>query len=110
MMLIAPLGLSYRPPSPGGRWLLEECPDNFENGKFMLSKVQLVEQEEWITRRFHIWYMHVAPMGFDSVMVKVPKELFHRDDDYYMPVNFKDMHIMLRCKDIDVSLVTLFAM
>lgn len=54
--------------------------------------------------------MHVAPMGFDSVMVKVPKELFHRDDDYYMPVNFKDMHIMLRRKDIDVSLVTLFAM
>ena len=109
-MLIAPLGLSYRPPSPGGHWLLKECPDNFENGKFMLTLTQLVTEEEWETRRFHRWYIYASEAGLRSLAIKVKKKLFHLDEDSYLTLTFEDMHALLRRKDLDVSIVTLYAM
>jgi hypothetical protein len=43
-------------------------------------------------------------------VVKVPQEYFHLEDDgSFMPVEFHDMHRLLRHKDLDVVQVTLFA-
>ena len=38
-----------------------------------------------------------------------PKEYIHLEEDYLVTVEFHDMHKLLRCKDLDVTQVTLFA-
>lgn len=45
--LRAPLLVSIWP-------LSDDCPDNYEYGKFMLTKGQLVQDEPWEVRRFHL--------------------------------------------------------
>jgi hypothetical protein len=110
MMLTAPPGLNYRPPTLPGGWLSLDCPGHFENGKFMLPLGQLVVDELWETRRFHRWYMYASELGIRSLVVKVKKELFHLDNDFYLTINFEDMHSVLRRKELDVAQVILYAM
>jgi hypothetical protein len=110
MMLTTPPGLNYRPPTPPGGWEDPECPKHFENGKFMLTLTQLLTEEEWETRRFHRWYMYASEAGLRSLAVKVKKELFHLDEDFYLTLTFEDMHALLRRKDLNVGIVTLYAM
>jgi hypothetical protein len=43
-------------------------------------------------------------------IVKVPAKYFHLEDDCYFSVVFHDMHRLLRCKDLDVTQIILFAM
>jgi hypothetical protein len=84
--------------------------ENFENGKFMLPLGQLVQEEPWEVRRFHLWYRHASKLGMKNFIVRVPKEYFHLEDDTYCFTVFHDMHRMLWCKDVDIAQVTLFAM
>src|SRR6185312_7004984 len=44
--------------------------------KFMLPLGQLVQEEPWEVRRFHLWYMHAAKLGMKEFVVRVPKEYF----------------------------------
>ena len=79
--------LNYRPQTPPLVWpLTPDCPDNFENGKFMLPLGQLVQEELWEIRRFHLWYMHAAKLGMKEFVVKAPKEYFHLEDDCFSPL------------------------
>ena len=102
--------LNYSLPAPPSIWGLgEDCPVNFENGKFMLPLGKLVE-EEWPDQRFHLWYMHASKLGMKEFVVKAPKEYFHLEEDCDFVVEFHDMHRMLWRKDLDVAQVTLFAL
>ena len=76
----------------------------------MLPLGQLVQEEPWEVRRFHLWYMHAAKLGMKEFVVRVPKEYFHLEEDCFFPVEFHDMYRLLRCKDLDVAQITLFAM
>jgi len=55
----------------------EDCPGHYELGKFMLPKAQLIDDEKWDTRKFHLWYMEAAKAEMTGFTVKIPKELFH---------------------------------
>ena len=102
--------LNYSLPTSPSIWGLgEDCPVNFENGKFMLPLGELVE-EEWLDRRFHLWYMHAAKLGMKNFTVRAPKEFFHLKDDCLFTVDFHNLHRLLWRKDLDVAQVTLFAM
>jgi hypothetical protein len=90
--------------------LSDDCPDNYEHGKFMVTRGQLVNDEPWEVRRFHLWYMEVAKPGLRDFVVKVPAEYFHLPDDAHVVIDFHDMHRLLRRKDLDVAQVTLFAL
>ena len=76
----------------------------------MLSLGQLVQEQPWAVRRFHLWYMQAAKLGMKEFIVRVPKQYFHLDEDAYCPVVFHDMCRLLRRKDLDVAQVTLFAL
>ena len=76
----------------------------------MLPLGQLVQEESWEVRRFHLWYMNATKLGMREFVVRASKEYFHLEDDCYFTVDFHDMHRLLRCKDLDVAQVTLFAM
>jgi hypothetical protein len=67
-------------------------------------------EQPWFVRRFHIWYMNASNLGIDSLVVKVPKEYFELDDECSIVLSFHDMHRMLRRKDLDLALVTIFAL
>ena len=54
--------------------------------------------------------MHTAKLGMKEIVVTEPKEYFHLEDDCLFTVEFHDMHRLLRCKDLDVAQVTLFAL
>ena len=82
---------------------------NLENGKFMLSLGELVE-EPWPVRRFHLLYMHASKFGRKEFVVKAPKEYFHLEEDYPFTIDFHDIHRLLRRKDLDIAQVTLFAL
>ena len=102
--------LHYILPTPPSIWGLgEDCPVNLENGKFMLSLGELVE-ESWPVRRFHLLYMHASKFGRKEFVVKAPKEYFHLEEDCDFIVEFHDMHRLLQRKDPDISQVTLFAL
>jgi hypothetical protein len=88
----------------------DDCPGHFENGKFMITKAQLVMEEHWEIRRFHLWYMEAARRGLSTVTAKVPAEYFHLDADCTVPIEFHDMARLLRREDLDVAQVTLFAL
>jgi hypothetical protein len=107
----SPQCLKHRPPTPVLIWpLSDDCPNNYEHGKFMVTLGQLVLEEPWEIRRFHLWYMEAAKVGLCSFVVKVPAEYFHLLDDAQVLVDFHDMHRVLRRKDLDVAQVTLFAL
>jgi hypothetical protein len=76
----------------------------------MVTRGQLVNDEPWEVRRFHLWYMEVAKPGLRDFVVKVPAEYFHLPDDAHVVIDFHDMHRLLRRKDLDVAQVTLFAL
>jgi hypothetical protein len=88
----------------------DECPGHFEHGKFMISKAQLVCEEPWEVRRFHLWYMEAAKAGLSSFIVKVLAEYFHLPEDAELVVEFHDMYRLLRRDNLDVTKVTLFAL
>ena len=103
--------LNYRERTPPSIWpLMPDCLDNFENGKFVLPLGQLIQEEPWEVRRFHLWYMHAVKLGMKQFVMSVPKEYFHLEDDAYLSVVFHDMHRLLRRKNLDVAQVTLFTM
>jgi hypothetical protein len=87
---------------------MPDCLDNFENGKFMLPLGQLVQDEPWEVRRFHLWYMHTVKLGMKEFVMRVSKEYFHLEDDTYVSVVFHDIHRLLRRKDFDIAQITLF--
>lgn len=66
--------------------------------------------EPWEVRRFHLWYMHAAKAGMKEFIVRVPKEFFHLEEDCFVPIEFRDMHSLLRRQDLDVAQVTIFAL
>ena len=82
---------------------------NYELGKFVLPLGQLLE-EPWETRRFHRWYMVVVKVGVLSFIARILKEAFNLANDTKIIVDFHDMHRLLRCKDLDIAQVTLFAL
>ena len=107
----APESLKYKVPSPVSVWpLSDDCPDNYEHGKLMVTLGQLVQEEPWKVWRFHLWYMEVVKVGLRSFIVKVPAGYFHLPDDAQVLIDFHDMHRVLRRKDLDVAQVTLFAL
>jgi hypothetical protein len=102
--------LNYRERTLPLVWpLTPDCPDNFENGKFMLPLGTLLK-ELWEIRRFHLWYMYAAKLGMKEFVSRVPKEYFHLEDDCYFSTVFHDMHRLLWRKDLNIAQLTLFAM
>ena len=89
----------------------EDCPGHYELGKFMLPKAQLIDDEKWDTRKFHLWYMEAAKAGMTGFTVKIPSELFHLPGaDIQLPVDFQDMYNLLREEDLDIVQITLFSL
>ena len=77
----------------------------------MITKAQLVDEERWETRRFHLWYMEAAKAGLHGFLVKVVAEYFHLpSNDVELSVDFHDMYRLLREQDLDIAQVTLFSM
>ena len=77
----------------------------------MITKAQLVDEERWKTRRFHLWYMEAAKAGLHGFVVKVVAEYFHLPgNDVELPVDFHDMYKLLWEQDLDIAQVTLFSM
>ena len=76
----------------------------------MLTLGQLVQEESWEVRRFHLWYMHAAKLGMREFIVRASKEYFHLEDDCYFTIDFHDMHRLLCRKDLNVAQVILYAM
>ena len=85
-------------------------PEHYEHGKLMVTLGQLVQDEPWEVRRFHLWYMEVAKVGLKTFVVKVPAEYFHLPDNGQVVVDFHDMHRVLRRKDLDVGTVMLVSL
>jgi hypothetical protein len=73
----------------------------------MLSLGQLIQEELWEVRRFHLWYMHASKLGMKEFIQRVPKEYFHLDEDAYFSIVFHDMHRLLWRKDLNITQVTL---
>jgi hypothetical protein len=71
---------------------------------------QLINNEPWEVRRFHIWYMEAAKVGLWDFVVKVPGEYFHLPYDAQVIVDFHNMYRLLQWKDLDIAQVTLFAL
>jgi hypothetical protein len=77
----------------------------------MLTKQALLEDNLWDTRRFHLWYMEASKGGMSSFNVKIPMKYFHLpDNDFTIPLDFKEMYRLLRGEDLDIVQLTLFAM
>lgn len=78
----------------------------------MLPLGQLVGDEPWLTRRFHIWYMYASAAGMSEIDVRVPAALFHLEGegDFHFNLTFHDVHRMMRRKELGLSHVTLFTM
>jgi hypothetical protein len=66
--------------------------------------------EKWEVRRFHIWYMEAAKVGFKDFLIKILGDLFHMEHDGAIVVDFHDKHRLLRRKDLDIQQVTMFSM
>jgi hypothetical protein len=76
----------------------------------MLSMAQLVHEESWEVRRFHLWYMEASKAGLHGFTVKVLAEYFHLTVDAVLPVDFHDMYRLLREDNLDIAQVTLFSL
>ena len=68
------LCLNYREATPSEVWpLSSDWTDNFKKGKFMLTLGQLIQEESWELRRFHLWHMHAAKLGMKDFIVRTPR-------------------------------------
>lgn len=78
----------------------------------MIPKAQLIDEEKWDTRRFHLWYMEAAKAGMSSFNVKIPTEYFHlpAGNEMHLPVDFSDMYNLMREEDLDIVQITLFTL
>ena len=76
----------------------------------MVTLGQLVQDEPWEVRRFHLWYMEAAKVGLHNFIIKIPVEYFHTPTDGQVIVDFHDMYRLLHRKDLNVAQVTLFAL
>ena len=77
----------------------------------MLPKAQLIDDEKWDTRKFHLWYMEVAKAGMTRFTIKIPSKFFHLlGGDIQLPVDFQDMYNLLREEDLDIVQTTLFSL
>jgi hypothetical protein len=77
----------------------------------LLTKQQLLEENKWDTRKFHLWYMEASKRGMTSFNVKIPVEYFHLpSDDFTILVEFKDMYRLLNEDDLDIVQLTLFSL
>ena len=54
--------------------------------------------------------MEAAKAGMRSFTVRVPADYFSLDGDTVFPVEFQDMYRLLQKEDLDVNMVTLFAL
>jgi hypothetical protein len=88
---------------------LDDCPENYELGKYMLTLGELME-ELWDVRKFHLWYMETAKAGLCSFVIHVSRKYFSFQSDGIVVVDFDDMHRLLRRKDLDLTQVTLFSL
>ena len=87
----------------------DDCPDNYEHGKFMMTLGDLLENK-WEVRRFHLWYIEAVKAGLHTFVIKISVEYFHTPTDGEILVDFHDMYRLLQRKDLDIAQVTLFAM
>jgi hypothetical protein len=62
----------------------------------MLTLGQLVNDESWEVRRFHLWYMEAAKVGLETFIVMIPAKYFHLPEDGEVVVDFQDMRRLLR--------------
>jgi hypothetical protein len=46
---------------------------------------QLVHEESWEVKRFHLWYMEASKAGLHGFTVKVLAEYFHLTTDAVLP-------------------------
>jgi hypothetical protein len=99
----------HRPKSPVGWPCLDDCPENYELGKYMLTLGELME-ELWDMRKFHLWYMETVKAGLCSFVIHVSQKYFSFQSDGIVVVDFDDMHRLLRRKDLNLSHVTLFSL
>lgn len=53
--------------------------------------------------------MHAVKLGMKD-FIEGPKEYFHLENDCLFTIEFQDMHRLLRCKDLDMAQVTIFAL
>lgn len=89
----------------------EDCPRHYECGKFLIPLSQLIDEEKWDTRKFHLWYMEAAKAGMSGFTVKIPPEYFHLPgDSIQLPVEFGDMYNLMREEDLDIVQITLFSL
>jgi hypothetical protein len=71
--------LNYREQTPPSIWgLTLDCPENFENGKFMVPLGQLIE-EPWEVLRFHLWYMNASKLGMKDFVYEGPQGVLPLD-------------------------------
>lgn len=89
-------------PSPVGWPLSDDCLENYEPGKYMLTLGQLL-QELWEIRRFHRWCMVAAKASLLSFVVKVLAEAFKLAKDAQIVVDFHNIHRLLRRKDLGIA-------
>jgi hypothetical protein len=71
---------------------------------------QLVHEESWEVRRFHLWYMEASKAELHGFTVKVLAEYFHLTADAVLLVDFHDMYRLLREDDLDIAQVTFFSL
>lgn len=89
-----------------------EYTGRYVHGKFLATMVQLLDEEEWDTRRFHLWYMEPAKAGMSGFSIKIPPKYFNLPDGETMRlfVEFSEMHSLLQGKDLDIVPVTIFSL
>lgn len=94
--------------SPIGCPLLNDCPKNYEHGKYMLPLGQLVEELQEI-RRFFRWYMEAVKAGLHSSIMKVLTNVFYlANNKNKIVVDFHDMHRLLWRKGLNINQLTFF--
>jgi hypothetical protein len=65
----------------------------------MLPLDKLME-DSWEVRKFHGWYMATAKARLCS-FIRIPSQMFISGDDNIV-IDFKDMHRLMRNKELDI--------
>jgi len=77
----------------------------------MIPEAQLIDDEKWDTRKFHLWYMEVAKAGMTCFTIKIPSDFFHLPSgDIQLHVDFQEMYNLLWEEDLDIVQITLFSL
>lgn len=77
----------------------------------MLSMQRLLQENKWVTRKWHLWYLEASIRGMARFHVRIPAHEFHLDgDDFSIPVEFKDMYRLLNKDNLDIVQFTLFSL